>query len=142
MEGGRAKGWMQLWWWILANSWAAVSPLDLLKNPMILIAVVGLGFVVGMPYLMDSSRSLFSPFLFLLPHRHRTRQLMHLQFIVDPEMKKELEEQQKKSILSGGASTANPLQNFDMAGWMAAKTSGTSAETSDEGSGRDVRRRG
>ena len=37
-----------------------VSPLDLLKNPMILIAVVGLGFVVGMPYLMDSSTFCFS----------------------------------------------------------------------------------
>lgn len=58
-------------------------------------------------------------------------------------MKKEFEEQQKKSILSGGASTANPLQNFDMAGWMAAKTSGQSVETGDDddGSGRDVRRR-
>ncbi|CAF9934792.1 MAG: hypothetical protein ALECFALPRED_006092 [Alectoria fallacina] len=94
---------------------AGFSPLDLLKNPMILIAVVGLAFVVGMPYLMDS---------------------------MDPEMKKEFEEQQKKSILSGGASTANPLQNFDMAGWMAAKTSGKNGETSEEGSGRDVRRRG
>ena len=52
---------------MMANSWATVSPLDLLKNPMILIAVVGLAFVVGMPYLMDSSRSLFSPFLLLLP---------------------------------------------------------------------------
>lgn len=67
-------------------------------------------------------------------------------------MKKEFEEQQKKSILSGGTSTANPLQNFDMAGWMAAKTSGKSAETEDEGSGsgsgsgngggKSVRRRG
>lgn len=45
-----------------------VSPLDLLKNPMILIAVVGLGFVVGMPYLMDSSMffCFFSPLLSLL----------------------------------------------------------------------------
>ncbi len=58
-------------------------------------------------------------------------------------MKKEFEEQQKKSILSGGASTANPLQNFDMAGWMAAKTSGRGAESGDEGSGSGgaVRRR-
>lgn len=62
--------------------------------------------------------------------------------VVDPEMKKEFEEQQKKSILSGGASTANPLQNFDMAGWMAAKTSGRSGEAGDEGSGKDIRRRG
>ena len=52
---------------MLADSWATVSPLDLLKNPMILIAVVGLGFVVGMPYLLDSSRSLFSSFLLLSP---------------------------------------------------------------------------
>lgn len=35
-----------------------VSPLSLLQNPMILIAVVGLAFVVGMPYLMDSSTCL------------------------------------------------------------------------------------
>ena len=57
-------------------------------------------------------------------------------------MKKEFEEQQKKSVLSGGASTANPLQNFDMAGWMAAKTSGQSVGTGDDRSGKDVRRRG
>ena len=67
---------------------------------------------------------------------------MHLHSIVDPEMKKEFEEHQKKSVLGGGGSAANPLQNFDMAGWMAAKTSGNSAETHDEGSGRDIRRRG
>lgn len=40
-----------------ANKGITVSPLDLLKNPMILIAVVGLGVVFGMPYLMDSSMS-------------------------------------------------------------------------------------
>lgn len=39
-------------------------------------------------------------------------------------MRAEFEEQQKKSILSGGASAGNPLQNFDMAAWMAGKTSG------------------
>ncbi|KAL6720345.1 hypothetical protein ACLMJK_002266 [Lecanora helva] len=82
---------------------AGFSPLGLLKNPMILIAVVGLAFVFGMPYLMDS---------------------------MDPEMRKEFEEQQKKSILSGGANTANPLQNFDMAAWMAGKTAGSSSEQS------------
>ncbi len=68
---------------------------------------------------------------------------------VDPEMKKEFQEQQKKSILSGGASTANPLQNFDMAAWMAGKTTGSVSgeQTPDEGSsgggsGGRVRRRG
>lgn len=35
-----------------------VSPLSLLKNPMILMAIVGFGFVVGMPYLLDNSTSL------------------------------------------------------------------------------------
>ena len=35
----------------------AVDPLSLLKNPMILIGVVGFAFVVGMPYLLDSSES-------------------------------------------------------------------------------------
>jgi len=56
---------------------------------------------------------------------------------VDPEMKKEFEEQQKKSILSGGASTANPLQNFDMAAWMAGKTTGGAGveKVHQEGSG-------
>lgn len=120
-----------------------VSPLDLLKNPMILIAVVGLGFVVGMPYLMDSSM-FHPPFPAAcsdFPRWISTADVVACA-VVDPEMKKEFEEQQKKSILSGGASTANPLQNFDMAGWIAAKTSGQSAETGDEGSGRDVRRRG
>ena len=38
-----------------------VSPLDLLKNPMILIAIVGLGFVFGMPYLLENS-TLLPPF--------------------------------------------------------------------------------
>ena len=67
--------------------------------------------------------------------------LMLTRATVDPEMKKEFEEQQKKSILSGGANPANPLQDFDMAGWMARKTAGTSGvDTGDEG--RDVRKRG
>lgn len=66
---------------------------------MVLIGIVSLGFFMGMPYLMDS---------------------------MDPEMKKEFEEQQKKSVLSGGTN-ANPLQNFDMAAWMAGATRGSSS---------------
>ncbi len=38
-----------------------VSPLSLLKNPMILIAIVGLGFVFGMPYLMENSAPFLPP---------------------------------------------------------------------------------
>ena len=145
-EGGRLRLGLRDELWLMSG--VIVSPLDLLKNPMILIAVVGLAFVVGMPYLMDNSE--FQLFLFtLLFHLSLCVQLydqiadvMHLHSIVDPEMKKEFEEHQKKSVLGGGASAANPLQNFDMAGWMAAKTSGGSTETNDGGSGRDVRRRG
>ena len=33
----------------------AVSPLSLLKNPMILIGVLGLAFVIGIPYLLENS---------------------------------------------------------------------------------------
>lgn len=37
-------------------------------------------------------------------------------------MRQEFEEHQKKGILSGGTHPAkNPLQNFDMAAWMAGK---------------------
>jgi hypothetical protein len=32
-----------------------VSPLSILKNPMILIAIASMGIVFGMPYLMDNS---------------------------------------------------------------------------------------
>ncbi|KAI9814043.1 MAG: hypothetical protein M1827_003507 [Pycnora praestabilis] len=72
------------------------SPLSLLKNPMILLGGAALLLVVGMPYMMDS---------------------------MDPEMRAEFEEQSKKSPLAGGMSGGgNPLQNFDMAAWMAGKT--------------------
>lgn len=30
--------------------------MSLLKNPMILIAVLGMGMMVGLPYLMDNSK--------------------------------------------------------------------------------------
>ena len=55
-------------------------------------------------------------------------------------MRKEFEEQQKKSILSGGASTSNPLQNFDMAAWMAGKTAATSSSARDEDAVEDIGR--
>lgn len=45
-------------------------------------------------------------------------------------MKKEFEEQQKKGVLGGATSGGNPLQSFDMAGWMAGQTSGSKAVTS------------
>ncbi len=107
------------------NSGITVSPMSLLKNPMILIAIVGLGFVFGMPYLMDNSTSLLTILISI--------SLTELP-VVDPDMKKEFDEQQKKSILSGGAATPNPLQNFDMAAWMAGKTAGNAEPERDESS--------
>ncbi|KAI4105890.1 MAG: hypothetical protein LQ339_003208 [Xanthoria mediterranea] len=60
---------------------------------------------------------------------------------VDPEMKAEFEEQQKKSVVGNVAGGGNPLSGFDMAGWMAGQTSGGGAAASgreieeDKGSG-------
>lgn len=116
-----------------ADSRSIVSPLSLLKNPMILIAVVGLAFVVGMPYLLDNSTfRIFSLFDWRF-YAHEGDGETDTRIAVDPEMKAEFEEQQKKSVLTGGASAANPLQNFDMAAWMAGKTTGGTAS----GSGRE-----
>ncbi|OAL01594.1 hypothetical protein IQ06DRAFT_246315 [Phaeosphaeriaceae sp. SRC1lsM3a] len=78
------------------------SPLSFLKNPMILMAVVSMGLMFGMPKLMEN---------------------------MDPEMKEEFEEMQKNGVLgSGTTNTAQQLQNFDLASWMAGKT-----ETSSRG---------
>ncbi|MCJ1407817.1 hypothetical protein MMC19_001888 [Ptychographa xylographoides] len=86
-----------------------------LKSPMILIAIAGMGMMVGMPYLLDS---------------------------MDPETKKEFEEAQKSGPLAGVSSAAaNPMQGFDMAAWMAG--SGKSASSgADETPARGVRKRG
>ncbi|MCJ1336459.1 hypothetical protein MMC09_001735 [Bachmanniomyces sp. S44760] len=92
-----------------------VSPMSLLSNPMILIGILGMGLVVGMPYLLEN---------------------------MDPETKAEFEEAQKKSPLAGGAAGANPLSNFDMAEWMAGKPSGAkSSGTEGEGGGSGTRNR-
>ena len=80
---------------------------------MILIAVVAMGMMFGMPYLMENSK-----FLLL----RSTAILVKTKLIpaaVDPEMKEEFEAQSKKSMLTGGAKHENPLKDFDMAAWMA-----------------------
>ncbi|KAF1943359.1 hypothetical protein EJ02DRAFT_502213 [Clathrospora elynae] len=77
------------------------SPLSFLKNPMILMAVVSMGLIFGMPKLMEN---------------------------MDPEMKQEFEEMQKNGVMgSGTTNTAQQLQNFDLASWMAGKTDSGSA---------------
>lgn len=39
-------------------NWIIVSPLSLVKNPMILLAIVALALTLGMPKLMENSMSL------------------------------------------------------------------------------------
>ncbi|SPO03822.1 uncharacterized protein DNG_06505 [Cephalotrichum gorgonifer] len=72
------------------------SVFSILKNPMILLALVSMGLFVGMPYLVDN---------------------------MDPEMRAEFEERQKSnpmnSLLSGQPSSGNPIADFDMAGYLA-----------------------
>lgn len=74
----------------------SVSPLSFLKNPMILMALFSGVLMFGMPKLMEN---------------------------MDPEMKAEMEEMQKNGVLgSGSTNTAQQIQNFDLASWMAGKT--------------------
>ncbi|MCJ1474981.1 hypothetical protein MMC13_003641 [Lambiella insularis] len=91
------------------------SPMSLLKNPMILIAVLGMGMMVGLPYLMDN---------------------------MDPDMKKEFEESQKAGPLAGLTRSANPMTDFDVAGWMAGSGSKSTSSGADKGGGPKARRRG
>ncbi len=89
------------------------NPMSLLKNPMILMAVVALAFTFGMPKLMEN---------------------------MDPEMKAEYEEMQKKSPVGGitramqggggGASSAAP--SFDLAGYLAGSSKSTGADKGSE----------
>ncbi|KAB8072838.1 hypothetical protein BDV29DRAFT_146448 [Aspergillus leporis] len=72
------------------------SPLALFKNPMILLALVALGFTFGMPKLMEN---------------------------MDPEMRAEFEKHSRASPISGATRSAmtggGAPGNFDLAGWMA-----------------------
>ncbi|KAM5342930.1 hypothetical protein ACJ41O_013896 [Fusarium nematophilum] len=72
------------------------SVFSILKNPMILMALVSLVMLVGMPKLMEN---------------------------MDPEMRAEFEAHQKSSpmnaVMGGQASGENPLGNFDMAAYLA-----------------------
>lgn len=49
---------------------------------------------------------------------------------MDPEMKAEMEEMQKNGVLgSGTTQTAQQIQNFDLASWMAGKTTDSGANS-------------
>lgn len=78
---------------------AGFSPLSLLKNPMILLAIVALAFTFGMPKLMEN---------------------------MDPETRAEYEEMQKKGptaaigrAMNGQGPASSSTGNFDLAGYLA-----------------------
>ncbi|KAK3068085.1 hypothetical protein LTR53_014616 [Teratosphaeriaceae sp. CCFEE 6253] len=70
--------------------------LGFFKSPMILMGLVSVVFIFGMPYIMEN---------------------------MDPETKQEFEDMQKKSPLTGSGGAASQLQNFDIASWLAGKSS-------------------
>ncbi|KAJ3943732.1 uncharacterized protein N0V96_006664 [Colletotrichum fioriniae] len=90
------------------------SILTILKNPMILLGLISMGIFLGMPYLMDN---------------------------MDPEMRAEFEERQKSNPMNsllgggGGGGDANPMANFDMAGFLAGTGSSSSKKEETSGSG-------
>ncbi|KAI1093849.1 Cys/Met metabolism PLP-dependent enzyme-domain-containing protein [Rostrohypoxylon terebratum] len=76
------------------------SVFGILKNPMILMGLVSMALFLGLPKLIDN---------------------------MDPEMRAEFEEQQKKSpmgsLMGGGQqASANPMGNFDMAAYLAGQS--------------------
>lgn len=94
------------------------SPASLLKNPMILLAIVALGMTFGLPYLIEN---------------------------MDPETRAEFEQAQKQgglaSLVSGGSTDKKPAPNpanFDLAGWMAGQQA-KGSEPEARGTGSDVR---
>lgn len=88
------------------------NPLSLLKNPMILLGGVALLFTFGMPKLMEN---------------------------MDPEMRAEYDEMQKKSPVSGltqamqGGGAAGPAGGFDLASYLAGSGKSTGSDRGSEG---------
>ena len=96
--------------------------LSLLKNPMILMGIVALVFTVGMPKLMAN---------------------------MDPEMRAEYEEMQKKSPMGGigramqggGGGGGGGADGFDLAGFLAGNQASGTSGASKGNSGGDIRER-
>ncbi|KAJ6128379.1 hypothetical protein N7471_009596 [Penicillium samsonianum] len=103
---------------------AQFSPLSLVKNPMVLLAVVALGLMFVMPKLMDN---------------------------MDPEMRAEFEQHSRSSPITGATTNAMAGGGFDLASWMAGTGAGAPNPTANDAAqagstGRDTsgtaRRRG
>lgn len=98
------------------------NALNLLKNPMILMGIVALAFTFGMPKLMEN---------------------------MDPEMRAEYEEMQKKgpagalgrAMQGGGAATGPTTDGFDLAGFLAGSQAKSSSSSSSKTGGGDIRER-
>ncbi|KAI1083842.1 Cys/Met metabolism PLP-dependent enzyme-domain-containing protein [Whalleya microplaca] len=94
----------------------AFSILGILKNPMILMGLVTMALFIGLPKLIEN---------------------------MDPEMRAEWEEQQKKnpmnSLMGGGGGGpqpgASPMGNFDMAAYLAGQNKKEDGETGSSSSG-------
>ncbi|KZZ88682.1 hypothetical protein AAP_04780 [Ascosphaera apis ARSEF 7405] len=86
----------------------AVSPLTLLKNPMILMGLVAMIVTVGLPKLLDN---------------------------IDPEYREEYETARKESARQRRPATqaAHAAAGFDLAGWMAGATSPGSSPAATSG---------
>jgi len=95
------------------------SLLSFFKSPMILMGLFSVAMIFGMPYLMDNSKSHH-----LLLLRVTCTYCIET---VDPETKAEFEEMQKKSPITGSEGAASQIQNFDLASWMAGKSSDAGA---------------
>lgn len=104
-----------------------VSPLSLFKNPMILLALFAMISMFGLPKLIENSTSIFLLFM--------REQGLTIILLVDPEMREEFERQSRNTPMPGAAGAQAP--SFDLAGWMAGASSGSSSSTGRE----DVRRR-
>lgn len=96
------------------------SVLSLLKNPMILMGIVALAFTFGMPKLMEG---------------------------MDPEMRAEYEEMQKKSPMGGlgramqGGGGGGGSEGFDLAGFLAGNQASATSGSSKGNGGGDIRER-
>lgn len=81
---------------------------------MILMGLVSMGLFIGMPYLMENSTSSAYPL---------TLQTIPNHTAVDPELRAEFEEHQRKSpvnaVMGGSQAADSPLGGFDMAAYLA-----------------------
>ncbi|KAL7276049.1 hypothetical protein RUND412_000993 [Rhizina undulata] len=89
------------------------NPTKLLGSPMILVALFSLVSIVFLPKIIDK---------------------------LDPELKAEFEDQQRKTLGGGSAGAPNPMGNFDMASFLAGKSSPNPQQSQQQQQGKGGRR--